>query len=372
MFPADRIQAYLDKRRQDHLFRQLTLTTGLIDFSSNDYLGLSRSAFIKQKVLEDLSSRKYNQLSATGSRLLNGNSEQYERLETFIAGFHHAEAALIFNSGFDANAGLIATLARPGDIIYYDEYVHASIHQGMKLSGAEFTPYRHNDVDHLNNILNGKNGFIITESLFSMEGDKAPLKELAELASSTGLALIVDEAHATGLFGHNGSGLCNEMGVEEKCFARVHTFGKAMGSHGAVVVGSRGLRDFLVNFCKQFIYSTALDTANLLCVEHVYKFIQSNRNQLNKLHKLNTYFINKIKTHFLKYEWKGEGPVFGLIYPGNEKCRQLASTFQAKGYDVRPILSPTVPEGKERIRISLHSFNTENEIDYFFTLLESQ
>jgi 8-amino-7-oxononanoate synthase len=231
--------------------------------------------------------------------------------------------------------------------------------------------YNHNDIKDLQNKLTGQPGFIVTESVFSMEGDQAPLKELAELAKQNQLALIVDEAHATGLFGSRGSGLCNEAGVEAACFARVYTFGKAVGSHGAVVIGSKELKEYLINFCKPFIYSTALDTANLLRVEHSYKFIQNNRNQLNKLNNLNFYFINSFKTHCPGYELRGNGPVFGLICPGNEKCRKLAGDMQSKGYDVRPILSPTVPRGKERLRISLHSFNTTNEIDGLIGHLKS-
>lgn len=370
MFPLDRIRSYLNKRRGEHLERRLTLRDDLIDLSSNDYLGLSRSAYIHQEVISDLKSGNFMKGSATGSRLLNGNSALAERLESFLADFHHGEAALLFNSGYDANAGLLATVARPGDVIYYDELAHASIHQGLKLSGATCIAFNHNDTAHLQSLLQERPGFIVTESLFSMEGDMAPLRELADIARSNGMALIVDEAHANGIYGRQGSGLCEVAGVEADCFARVYTFGKALGSHGAVVVGSADLKQYLVNFCKPFIYSTAQDTAVLLRVEHAYKFIQNDKIQLNKLLKLNNYFKNMFSSAFPGLELRGTGPVYGLIWSGNASCRALAAYLQQNGLDIRPIVSPTVPEGSERLRISLHSFNTEKEIDLLIRLLQ--
>ncbi len=367
-----RIQHFLEQRKENYLFRQLTVNQYLTDFSSNDYLGLSRSAFIWQQVEQDYKNYHFHKTGATGSRLLNGNSALYEEVEDLLAKTHHAEAALLYNSGFDANVGLISSLVRPNDAIFYDELVHASIHQGMKLSGAEKVVFKHNDYTDLEEKLNAsthKIRFIITESIFSMEGDKADLIKLTDLATKYKVNLMIDEAHATGLFGSNGSGLCNEAQIEDKCFARIYTFGKAIGSHGAVVVGSRWLKEYLVNFSRNFIYSTALETHNLLSVKHAYFYLQSNINQVFSINNLNKYFQNKANDLKSSFEVRGDGPIYGIIVPDNKKCKDLALYLQKNNLDVRSILSPTVPKGTERLRVILHSYNTIAEIDQLFSLL---
>lgn len=369
----DRIENYLLKRKEAHLFRQLSVNQKLIDFSSNDYLGFSKSAYIKQQVDIEYNILKTTKTGATGSRLLNGNSSLFEDLEQLLADTHHAEAALLFNSGFDANVGLISTVARPNDVIFYDELVHASIHQGMQLSGAKLVAFAHNDMIDLEEKLklkaDGLIGFIITESLFSMEGDMPDLQKLADLASNYEVELIIDEAHATGLFGRKGAGLCNVAAIEVKCFARVYTFGKAIGSHGAVVVGCQKLKQYLVNFSKPFIYSTALETHNLLSVKHSYIYLQSNINQQIKLNNLIFYFKNKFHSLKTKFSLIGDGPIFGILVSGNESCRKIAKHLQENGLDIRPIVAPTVPKGTERLRIILHSYNSKEEIDLLCNLL---
>ena len=373
MNAANRINDFLEQRKENNLYRKLQNTNNLIDLSSNDYLGLSRSAFIRQQVELDYRNYQFHKSGATGSRLLNGNSALFEEVEALLAKTHHAEAALLFNSGFDANVGLISTLIRPNDAIFYDELVHASIYQGMKLSGAKLIPFKHNNYidleEQLKTIKGFEVGFIITESLFSMEGDKADLRKLAEFASAYKVELVIDEAHATGLFGSKGSGLCNEAGIEDKCLARIYTFGKAIGSHGAVVVGSLKLKEYLINFSKNFIYSTALETHNLLCVKHTYFYLQSNINQLDSLFKLNEYFVERAEVLKDKFEVCGEGPIFGILIPGNKQCKNLAVYLQKHNLDVRAIVSPTVPKGQERLRVILHSYNTPAEIDRLFSLL---
>jgi 8-amino-7-oxononanoate synthase len=370
---TNRINDYLELRKENNLYRKLQNTNNLIDLSSNDYLGLSRSAFIRQQVELDYKNFQFHKSGATGSRLLNGNSALFEEVEALLAKTHHAEAALLFNSGFDANVGLISTLIRPNDAIFYDELVHASIYQGMKLSGAKLISYKHNDYADLEHLLKATEshevGFIITESLFSMEGDKADLKKLAEFASTYKVELVIDEAHATGLFGSKGSGLCNAAGIEDKCLARIYTFGKAIGSHGAVVVGSLKLKEYLINFSKNFIYSTALETHNLLRVKHSYFYLQNNINQLYSLFKLNKYFIKRAEVLKDKFQVCGDGPIFGILVAGNKQCKDLAIYLQKHNLDVRAIVSPTVPKGKERLRIILHSYNQPAEIDRLFALL---
>lgn len=365
----DRIAQYLNSRKENHLYRQLSSQIQSIDFTSNDYLGLTRSSYINQEVKKELESKKYPS-GATGSRLLSGNSIVFNELEVFLAEFYHAESALLFNSGFDANVGLISTVAQKGDVIFYDELVHASIHQGMRLSGAELVKFSHNNwialEESIKQYAHIPVKFLIVESVYSMEGDQPDFKKLLELTNTYGLSLIVDEAHANGLFGSSGSGLCNQYGIEKDCFARVYTFGKAMGSHGAVVVGSKQLIEYLINFSKNFIYSTALDISTLIRVKHSYLFIQKFNNQLFKLNYLIKKFKNLFSNSTIPFPVCGEGPIFGLIVGDNQKCRQLASYLQAKGFDIRPILSPTVPKGTERLRVIIHSFNTEEEIEQLY------
>ncbi len=368
-----RMHSFLELRKQNNLYRNLKNTNNLVDFSSNDYLGISRSAYVKQKTALEYQKYQYAKSGSTGSRLLNGNSELFDALEQDLADFHHAEAALMYNSGFDANVGLIATVVQKEDYVFFDALVHASLHQGIKLSNSKSVFYSHNDYVDLEQKLqlvpSTAQKYIVTESIFSMEGDKADLSELVRLSKKYNAQLIVDEAHATGLFGVHGSGLCNEYGVEKECFARIYTFGKAIGMHGAVVVGSHLLKSYLINFSKNFIYSTALDTHSLLGVKHSYKFIQFIYNQRIKLLNLINYFNNRICSLNIRYSILGDGPIFGLLVPGSEECRNLALYLQNNGLDVRPIVYPTVEKGKERLRIILHSYNTQKEIDTLISLI---
>lgn len=363
------LKVYLEKRKENQTFRTLYTNSNLIDFSSNDYLGLANSAWVKQEIYKDLATNyRYAKSGATGSRLLSGNSELYEELEKQLADFHHAESALLFNSGYNANLGLIATVARKNDLILFDELAHASILQALKISEATNQKFTHNDLIHLQELLETNQNkynqiFIITESLFSMDGDFAPLKDLALLSDKFNANLIIDEAHATGIYGKNGAGKCIELGIEKLCFARVYTFGKAIGAHGAVVVGSELLKNYLINFSKPFIYSTALSLYDLLHIKHNYLFIQQFNFASNNLHNNIKYFKENISVHQNIPKIIGEGPIFAYIIEHSEICRAKAKQLQSKGLDIKPIVYPTVAKGKERLRIIIHSFNTKEQID---------
>jgi 8-amino-7-oxononanoate synthase len=362
------LHTYLEKRKIEQTFRMLYSENNLIDFSSNDYLGLAKAAWIKQQINNDLHQNyTCHKTGATGSRLLSGNSVLYEMLEKDLAQFHHAEAALLFNSGYNANVGLIATVARKNDLIIYDELAHASILQAVKLSDAAGIKFWHNDTEHLEKLLQeNKNKyrhiFIVTESVFSMDGDIAPLQTIAAISRRHHAALIVDEAHATGIYGEKGAGICNELGIEQACFARVYTFGKALGAHGAAVAGSRLLKDYLINFSKPFIYSTALSLYDLLLIKQSYKFIQQFDYPLNKLKNNIIYFKKQLSGYYSDKKIIGAGPIFALITENSDTCRKAAKHLQNTGFDIKPIVYPTVPQGKERLRIIIHSFNTLQEI----------
>lgn len=366
----------LGARKEEGLLRKLSAENNLIDFSSNDYLGFARSEELQKLVAKELESvsRSHAVFGSTGSRLLTGNSRYAEDLERFIADYHHAEAGLIFNSGYAANTGLLSSVPLKGDVVLYDEFSHASIYDGVRLCKADSFPFKHNDVIHLEERLKflrcvtnaapdpQQQIFVVVESVYSMDGDFAPLVEIATLCDMYKANLIVDEAHATGIFGKKGEGKVVELGLESSVFARVHTFGKALGCHGAIVLGSKELRDFLINFSRSFIYTTALPAHALVVIKAAYMYMAYiNNNNLNINYIVNL-FILEIECNGILNFLKSSSPIQSLIVAGNDQVKQMAMLIQKDGFDVRPILSPTVPKGKERIRICLHTFNTEEEI----------
>ncbi len=356
------LDSKINQRKENSLLRVLKTDGAAIDFSSNDYFGFSRSENLKAVMNSFLASHSEIKLGATGSRLLSGNSKLAEQLEKEIAAFHKAEAGLIFNSGYDANVGLLSSVPQKGDTIICDELVHASIIDGARLSFATRFSFKHNNLDHLEQKLKNSKGniFVVTESVFSMDGDFAPLIELSQLAKKYCANLIVDEAHATGIYGENGRGIINQHDLKKDIFARVITFGKALGCHGAIILGSEKLRTYLINFARSFIYTTALPPHSLIAIKMAYEEL-SHGNQKETLHK-NIAFFKEYTTVIKDYLIPSDSPIQCLIIPGNDNCRQAADTLQSKNLDVRPILSPTVPEGKERLRICLHAFNSEDEI----------
>jgi len=371
----ERLSASLDKRIAEKTFRSLTLKSGLIDFSSNDYLGFARSPELRKLVneLETLNVKHETLLGSTGSRLLSGNTAFAEELEKYIAQYHHAEAALLFNSGYNANLGLFSALGRKGDTILYDELIHASVHDGMRLSKAECKPFAHNNTVQLEQLLKETTTpvFVAVESVYSMDGDFAPLKEIAALCKKYNASLIVDEAHATGIFGEKGKGLVAELGLENEVFARLITYGKAMGCHGAAVVGSTLLKNYLTNFARSFIYTTAAPLTNLYAIKSAYDLLQLSEDKIATLKNNIRFFKSKLKTVHGVMLHESSSPVQSIIIPGNEKVRTAAAQIQAKGFDVRPLVSPTVPAGQERIRICLHAFNTEKEIEDLISAIQN-
>jgi len=362
MFPAEKaLSNALQKREEQDLLRKLSLVTKSIDFTSNDYLGFARSVELYE-MIEDKIAKSEKRLGSGGSRLLSGNSKEAEELESFLAKQHNSAAALLFNSGYDANVGLFSSVAKKGDTILYDELVHASIHDGIRLTRADSFPFRHNDMVHLEERLKQSKGniFVAIESIYSMDGDLAKIVECVALCKKYNANCIIDEAHATGVY---GLGLVQNLKTEKDVFARIHTFGKAMGCHGAVVIGSDILKKYLVNYARSFIYTTALPLHSLISIECAYQFLEKSNNTVIKLHENIKYFQEKIQ-HSEKYKWlDSNSAIQSLIVPGNSEVRILCQKIQEKDMDVRPILSPTVPKGKERIRVCLHSYNTKAEID---------
>lgn len=359
------LSAKLEERQQQNAFRQLQLPSGKIDFCSNDYLGIVRNRLLEEKA--GASFMNYHH-GSTGSRLLAGNSLLAEDTESHIAFFHDAEAGLIFNSGYDANLGLLSAVPQRGDTIIYDYLSHASLRDGIRLSFAQSFSFRHNDIDDLEKKLQAATGniFVVTESVFSMDGDMAPLQQIAELCSRFKANLVVDEAHATGVTGNSGEGLVQQLSVQSQCFARIHTFGKAVGCHGAVVLGSALLRNYLVNFCRPFIYSTALPESSIAAIRTAYELFPLMSTERNHLQQL----INLFQQEACRYEkLVSSTPIQVVVIPGNDPVKEVAARLQEAGMDVRPILYPTVPKGGERLRIVLHAFNSLQEVQQLCGLL---
>lgn len=356
------LQQKLEEKKTAGTIRTLVYASDKIDFSSNDYFGLAQSGLL---------SIDKNELpsGATGSRSITGNSALAEGTEKLIAQFHGREAALIFNTGYMANVGLFSCLVGKGDTYIPDEYIHASMIDGMRLSYANRLRFKHNDVADLEKKLKlaAGNKIVAVESIYSMDGDEAPLAAIAALCKQYSALLVVDEAHATGVYGDKGDGLVCKYGLQNDVYAVVHTFGKALGLHGAVVTGSIVLRNFLLNQARSFIFTTALPPHNYLLIQKAYNLLPTvNR---NGLYELVNYFREKISAVKTIGFIESHSPIQGILVGDNFKTKALATYLFEHGFFVRPILPPTVPAGKERIRICIHSFNTKEEIDALATAI---
>ncbi len=356
------INTRLESRKKLDSLRTLRKDRSLIDFCSNDYLGFASSTELKSLIKNEIAKNPDYLTGSTGSRLISGNDEFTEKLEMEIAFFHRAEAGLIFNSGYDANLGLFSSIAHRGDTIITDELIHASIIDGTRLSAANRFVFKHNDLQSLEDKLQLAKGniFVAIESVYSMDGDEAPLEAIVTLAEKYNAAIIVDEAHATGIFGLRGRGLVHEYNLQERIFARIITFGKALGTCGAIVLGSESLRSYLINFARSFIYTTAAPFYAHLSVKMAYRLLEFSDHQRLIHHKIEFFkqAAEEISMQFLN----SRSAIQSLVIGGNQQTKIASKFLQKKGFDVRPILHPTVPEGKERLRICLHTFNTDKDL----------
>src|SRR5690606_7718543 len=242
------------------------------------------------------------------------------------------------------------------DVVLYDEYIHASIRDGMRLSNAKAYKFKHNDLSHLESLISRHKDdageiYIVTESVFSMDGDSPDLVQLIRLSEKHHCRLIVDEAHALGVFGNTGEGLLQQLGMQDNVFARIMTFGKGLGCHGAAVLGSAQLKDYLVNFARSFIYTTALPPHSLATIYTAYSHLKNNTSIKNRLIDNISFFTSKIDELSLSnYFIPSSSAIHCAVIPGNEKVKNISSVLQQKDFDVKAILSPTVPEGQERLR----------------------
>lgn len=363
------LNSRLEERKENGLIRKLTYHQLPFDFCSNDYLGFARSQRLKNLIDEEVHLAPTYTNGAGGSRLLSGNHPQTEVTEQTIATFHEAEAGLIFNSGYDANIGLLSSIPQRGDTIITDELIHASLIDGARLSHAERYKFRHNDLNDLEAKLKAAKGiiYVVVESVYSMDGDVAPLNALAVLCRRFNANLIVDEAHATGIFGDQGKGMVVALGLQQHVFARIITFGKAIGIHGAIVIGSRDLRDYLINFARSFIYTTAAPLHQIIAINCAYRFLSENNFQSEIHQKIKLY--QQLSKNVLDQK-ASNSTIQTIMFEDASTVKQAASILQNTGFDVRAILSPTVAAGKERLRICLHTFNSDQEIETLFDHLK--
>jgi 8-amino-7-oxononanoate synthase len=361
----DRLMHELTSRDQEGTRRTIVPFSCGVDLSSNDYLGMARRLADPEVLRSLVHELQVDNLGATGSRLVTGTTAQHVELERMLATFHRADAGLLFGSGYEANLGVMASVASRVDTFIYDEAIHASMRDGIRLSHARSFSFRHNDIDDLRSKLLSARGerFIAVESLYSMDGDIAPLSDLCAVAQECGAYLIVDEAHATGVYGSRGEGLVVERGLEDLVFARIHTFGKAIGYRGACVVGPTVLREYLINAARTFIYSTAADALSLRIIEESYRLLESLVDARAQLSSLIEGFL-RLRVSYPHLEFlPSTSPIQGILCPGNDQVMRVESALHEAGVFARGIRSPTVPKGRERIRLCLHAFNSLEQLE---------
>jgi 8-amino-7-oxononanoate synthase len=346
-----RWQSHLDTLHQQGRYRVLQHGAG-IDFTSNDYLGYASDFNTNQPPLPR---------SGTASRLLRGHHPVWDEVESLLASWHQAETALVMTSGYVANLGLLATAIAPNDWVASDACNHASIVDGLRLARAERFVYRHQDLEHLEQGLRAASArrppqrelFVVTESLFSMEGDATPLAELVRIAQRHGAHVIVDEAHATGCFGATGSGRVDALGLRPNVLATMHTGGKALAVAGAYVCGSAMLKQLLVNGCRPFLFSTALPPALGAWWLDVLAKIPGGQQRRQQLHANARLFREELKQH--RVPTRGDNFIVPIVLGDTLGTVHAATRLQRLGFDIRAIRPPTVPEGASRLRIAIHA-----------------
>lgn len=354
------LQERLQKTQTEGLYRTLKPQTG-IDLTSNDYLG-----FAEENILHESFFKKLNNIptGASGSRLLRGNLKLFEETETILARFVKRETAILFPSGYQANLALFSALLQPGDMVFSDRLNHASIIDGLQLSKATKIIYPHRDYLFLEEQLkthhaNKKLKLIVSESLFSMEGTLADVKQLANLASTYGALLIIDEAHSTGIWGPS---LVATLGLTEQVFATIHTGGKALGTAGAWIAGNHLLKELMINFARPFIFSTAPAPLQACLLQTAIELYQNTgAARANAILERSKNFQNFLPS----YSTTKESPIISLVLGENSLAEKISHQLQALGWDVRAIRPPTVPHGTARLRITVKWNNSDQQLKQF-------
>jgi 8-amino-7-oxononanoate synthase len=339
----------------------------LLNFSSNDYLGLANDPGVLRAV-----QARFGEVGtgAGASRLVVGTQRVHDELETALARFEGVEAALLFSSGWAANVGTVTSLVGAGDVVFSDELNHASVIDGCRLSRAQVEIFRHRDVRHLEALLarhHGARRLVVTESIFSMDGDRAPLVDLVRVAREAGAAIMVDEAHATGVVGPHGQGLCAALGVEVD--VRVGTLSKALGGQGAWVAGSALLRDLLINRARSFVFSTGLSP--LVCVAGLAALerVQHDDARRAQLHHNIERLARGLAT--LGFDVRPDSAIFSLVLGDAVRALAVSAALRQRGVLVKAIRPPTVPAGTSRLRVSVSAAHGDAELDCLLEALET-
>jgi 8-amino-7-oxononanoate synthase len=371
------IHQKLADRIQQKALRVLPSCRSKIDFFSNDYLGLASSlelAILIENKSSRLDGSKFVN-GASGSRLISGNLPIMEQVEFYLAQFFQASSCLIFNSGYNANLSILSSIPQKGDTILSDQLIHASLIDSARLSFAKRLSFKHNDTSDLERKLQLAEGqkYVVVESIYSMDGDESPLEAILTLCEKYQAYLIVDEAHSTGVKGELGRGVCIDKNIHERVFARIYTFGKAMGIHGACVCGSSQLKNYLVNFARPFIYSTAMSPISYIAIESAFEYLQSLPELIHQLNQNIAYFKKCWQQNlgaYSHYLLPSDSAIQIISTPGIDFAKSIANQLQKFDIEAKAILSPTVPAGQERIRLCMHAFNTQEEIEQLTKALQ--
>ncbi|MFH1798685.1 MAG: 8-amino-7-oxononanoate synthase [Candidatus Omnitrophota bacterium] len=375
-----KIKKFLKIQKEKGLLRTLTPVTSAlkgkvriegkeyINFSSNDYLGLSSHPEIISKAKEAASFGA----GIAASRLMAGSTCLHHRLEECTAKFKNKPEALVFNSGYQANVGIISALFGRGDVIFSDRLNHASIVDGIRLSGAKLFRFQHNSAEHLEELLKKErnkysNALIVTETVFSMDGDIAPIKDIVPLKEKYGCMFMVDEAHATGIFGRNGSGMVEREEITSEVDIIMGTFSKALGSFGAYAAVSSPIKKFLINTCRSFIYSTALPPAVIAANLSALEVVKNEPHRRETLLKNAGYLRGALKEK--GFQVRGESQIVPVVIGGNSETVSMSEFLKKKGYWTLPVRPPTVPNGEARLRVSLCFGHGRDVLDRFVECL---
>lgn len=372
MSAASTLQARLAQRwsalHERKLLRTLRPPAG-IDLSSNDYLGLARHPLLKRRMVQAIESEG---CGSTGSRLLTGQRDAFEAVERAFAEFKGVERALYFSSGYLANLAVLTTFAEPGDVVLSDRLNHASLRDGLRLSHARRVVFAHNDARAVARLLESTRGrgqtFVVTESLFSMDGDVPPLEEYAAICREAGALLIVDEAHAVGVYGARGSGLVEERGIDRDVFVSINTAGKALGVSGAFVAGPAWAIDHLVQRARPFVFSTAAPPALAAAIDASLTLISQEPERRQRLLER----AARLRASLIEAGVPvpaGASQIVPIVVGAADRTLAIADALQARGFDVRPIRPPTVPEGTARLRVSVNVNLTDAAMDGFVRTL---
>jgi 8-amino-7-oxononanoate synthase len=365
-----RVARRLRAIRDDRLQRALQPPAGL-DFSSNDYLGLARDPRLETAMVQAI---QRDGVGSTGSRLLRGDREAFCDVERRFAAFKKSERALYFSSGYLANLAILTTLPESGDVIYSDERNHASLIDGIRLSRAGRVVFRHNDLQGLADALSGHpaggQAFVVTESVFSMDGDVPPLAEYAALCRTAGATLVIDEAHAVGVYGPRGSGLIEACGIESGACLSVNTAGKALGVSGAFVAGPSWAIEYLIQRARPFIFSTAPPPSVAAALAASLDVIAQEPDRRERLLRRAAYLRAALRTAGIDVP-DGVTQIIPVVLGDNERAVLVATGLQARGFDVRAIRPPSVPPGTSRLRISVNAGLSEETLDAFVDVLSA-